>query len=203
MGLIHNNFDFVEHVRLQKAYPERVAQIHMINPPTILSAVMAMFKPLLQEKIRKRVSKTQTNIQKSDSWTIKFFFYGVLQIIVHRNFQSLLEYVPLKYLPKDYGGESPSLAELHGKRFIVYFFHPKRTTFKTKTIRYRDSASNSRRPSTVSQDLPWKTQSDRKKFIVLKRIKIYIFYELPCTYIIIVLHLHIPNDIFVFLWKKF
>lgn len=40
----------------QKAYPERVAQIHIVNPPTILSAVMAIFKPLLKAKIRKRVS---------------------------------------------------------------------------------------------------------------------------------------------------
>lgn len=39
----------------------------------------------------------------------------VFQIVVHRHFESLLEYVPLKYLPEDYGGESPSMIELHGK----------------------------------------------------------------------------------------
>ncbi|KAL5236117.1 hypothetical protein ACI65C_003527 [Semiaphis heraclei] len=71
-----------------KAYPERVAQIHIINPPAILNVVMAMFKPLLKAKMRKRM-------------------------IVHRNFETLLEDVPLKYMPKDYGGESPSLIELH------------------------------------------------------------------------------------------
>ncbi|CAH1725149.1 retinol-binding protein pinta-like isoform X2 [Aphis gossypii] len=71
-----------------KAYPERVAQIHIINPPAILSVVMTMFKPLLKAKIRKRM-------------------------IVHRHFETLLEHVPLKYMPKDYGGESPSLIELH------------------------------------------------------------------------------------------
>ncbi|XP_060834801.1 uncharacterized protein LOC132917861 isoform X1 [Rhopalosiphum padi] len=71
-----------------KAYPERVAQIHIINPPAILSVIMAMFKPLLKAKIRKRM-------------------------IVHRHFETLLEHVPLKYMPNDYGGESPSLIELH------------------------------------------------------------------------------------------
>ncbi|CAI6361327.1 unnamed protein product [Macrosiphum euphorbiae] len=71
-----------------KAYPERVAQIHIINPPAILSVIMAMFKPLLKAKIRKRM-------------------------IVHRHFETFLEHVPLKYMPKDYGGESPSLIELH------------------------------------------------------------------------------------------
>lgn len=39
-------------------------------------------------------------------------------MIVHRNFETLLEYVPLKYMPKDYGGESPSMIELHGNKFF-------------------------------------------------------------------------------------
>ncbi|XP_050443565.1 uncharacterized protein LOC126847404 [Adelges cooleyi] len=71
-----------------RAYPERVAQINIINPPGILSVALALFKPLLKAKIRNR-------------------------IIVHRNFESLLENVPLKYLPKEYGGECPSMLELH------------------------------------------------------------------------------------------
>jgi len=71
-----------------KAYPERVAQIHIINPPVILNAVMMLFKPLLKEKMRKR-------------------------IIIHRQFETLLEQVPMKFIPKDYGGEAPSLIELH------------------------------------------------------------------------------------------
>ncbi|XP_025407789.1 alpha-tocopherol transfer protein-like isoform X2 [Sipha flava] len=71
-----------------KAYPERVAQIHIINPPVILSAGLALFKPFLKAKIRKR-------------------------IIIHRDIDSLFEQVPIKYMPKDYGGESPSMIELH------------------------------------------------------------------------------------------
>jgi len=42
----------------------------------------------------------------------------VFQMIVHRNFETLLEDVPLKYMPKDYGGESPSLTELHGNKLF-------------------------------------------------------------------------------------
>lgn len=41
---------------LQAAYPERVAQIHVINSPLILHALMSFFRPFLKEKIRKRVS---------------------------------------------------------------------------------------------------------------------------------------------------
>jgi len=41
-------------------------------------------------------------------------------MIVHRNFETLLEDVPLKYLPKDYGGESPSLIELHGNKLFLF-----------------------------------------------------------------------------------
>ncbi|XP_050546059.1 alpha-tocopherol transfer protein-like [Daktulosphaira vitifoliae] len=71
-----------------KAYPERVAQINIINPPKILSVALTLFKPFLKQKIRNR-------------------------IVVHRNLDSLIENVPLKYLPKEYGGEYPSLVELH------------------------------------------------------------------------------------------
>lgn len=42
-------------------------------------------------------------------------------MIVHRHFETLLEHVPLKYMPKDYGGESPSLIELHGNNSYFYF----------------------------------------------------------------------------------
>lgn len=40
-------------------------------------------------------------------------------MIVHRHFETLLEHVPLKYMPKDYGGESPSLIELHGNTLFL------------------------------------------------------------------------------------
>jgi len=60
----------------QKAYPERVAQIHIINPPAILSVIMAMFKPLLKAKIRKRVSYIQMHLQQ-----IKFLNNKLLCIL--------------------------------------------------------------------------------------------------------------------------
>lgn len=46
-------------------------------------------------------------------------------MIVHRHFETLLEHVPLKYMPNDYGGESPSLIELHGNTLLninIFFF---------------------------------------------------------------------------------
>ncbi|XP_050546539.1 alpha-tocopherol transfer protein-like [Daktulosphaira vitifoliae] len=71
-----------------KAYPERIAKVHIINPPSILNIILSFFKPFLKAKMRKR-------------------------IVVHRNLESLIETIPLKYLPKDYGGEYPSTQELH------------------------------------------------------------------------------------------
>jgi len=66
-------------------------------------------------------------------------------MLVHRHFESLLEHVPLKYLPKDYGGESPPLIELHGMyiiretrlvrpRLVFFSFETKLTKSRAKCL---------------------------------------------------------------------
>lgn len=64
MELKNSNFFQNIHV-LQAAYPERVAQIHVINSPLILHALMSFFRPFLKEKIRKRVSIFMVQNEKS------------------------------------------------------------------------------------------------------------------------------------------
>lgn len=47
-------------------------------------------------------------------------YFLSIQIIVHRHFDGLLEHIPMRYIPKDYGGGAPPLIELHGTYTIVY-----------------------------------------------------------------------------------
>nr|XP_018897498.1 PREDICTED: alpha-tocopherol transfer protein-like isoform X1 [Bemisia tabaci]XP_018897499.1 PREDICTED: alpha-tocopherol transfer protein-like isoform X2 [Bemisia tabaci] len=70
------------------AYPERVRQIHIINPPPYLQAVLTLFRPFLKEKIKNRIK-------------------------VHSKLSSLHQMVPKSQLPSDYGGECASLKELN------------------------------------------------------------------------------------------
>ncbi|XP_017305161.2 retinaldehyde-binding protein 1-like, partial [Diaphorina citri] len=65
-----------------RAYPERIAQIHVIHPPAYLEYAMALFRPFLREKIRSR-------------------------IMVHSKIDTLYDYVDKSLLPSDYGGDLP------------------------------------------------------------------------------------------------
>ncbi|KAL1459842.1 hypothetical protein WDU94_011795 [Cyamophila willieti] len=74
-----------------KAYPERIAQIHIIHPPVYLEYVLALFRPFLREKIKNR-------------------------IIVHSKIETLYDHIDRSLLPTDYGGELPYTAiEINGK----------------------------------------------------------------------------------------
>uniref|UniRef100_A0A8D8TH43 Alpha-tocopherol transfer protein-like n=1 Tax=Cacopsylla melanoneura TaxID=428564 RepID=A0A8D8TH43_9HEMI len=68
-----------------KAYPERIAQIHIIHPPIYLEYVLALFRPFLREKIKNR-------------------------IIVHSKIDTLYDHIDRSLLPTDYGGELPYTA---------------------------------------------------------------------------------------------
>ncbi|XP_032668655.1 alpha-tocopherol transfer protein-like [Odontomachus brunneus] len=66
---------------VQKALPVRIRSIHIVNQPIIFNIVFAMFKPLLQEKIRKRIH-----------------FHGTDR-------ESLMTFIDKSVLLKKYGGE--------------------------------------------------------------------------------------------------
>lgn len=75
--LMKKFFDFA-----WKAYPERIAQIHIVHPPVYLEYVLALFRPFLKEKIKNRIK-------------------------VHSKLESFYEYVDKSLLPSDYGGDLP------------------------------------------------------------------------------------------------
>uniref|UniRef100_D3TPJ5 Phosphatidylinositol transfer protein SEC14 n=1 Tax=Glossina morsitans morsitans TaxID=37546 RepID=D3TPJ5_GLOMM len=70
-----------------EAMPLRVKAVHYINAPKIYDTVYKIFLPMLPQNHQNRI-----------------FF--------HSSLESLCQNVPLKYLPKDIGGENGSIAEM-------------------------------------------------------------------------------------------
>nr|CAD7609944.1 unnamed protein product [Timema genevievae] len=73
---------------IQDAFPMRIAQIHLINAPVILEKVMSVLTPLLKEKL----------VQK--------FF-------IHSQLDTLYKYIPMEFLPKEYGGGVGTMKDLN------------------------------------------------------------------------------------------
>ncbi|RZF37481.1 hypothetical protein LSTR_LSTR005356 [Laodelphax striatellus] len=71
-----------------KAYPVRVAQVNVVNVTPNIERMVAFFRPFLSAKIMSRV-------------------------VVHREPQILFKDISKNTLPKDYGGDGPSLEELN------------------------------------------------------------------------------------------
>nr|CAD7257530.1 unnamed protein product [Timema shepardi] len=73
---------------IQDAFPMRIAQIHLINAPVILEKVMSVLTPLLKEKL----------VQK--------FF-------IHSQLDTLYKYIPMEFLPKEYGGSVGTMKDIN------------------------------------------------------------------------------------------
>ncbi|XP_046665223.1 alpha-tocopherol transfer protein-like [Homalodisca vitripennis] len=71
-----------------KAYPERVAAIHIINPPSVMEMTLNLFKPFLKQKMRNRIQ-------------------------IHNKLESLKDHIPLESIPSDYGGLGPSCRDMN------------------------------------------------------------------------------------------
>ncbi|XP_073813181.1 retinol-binding protein pinta-like isoform X2 [Musca autumnalis] len=71
---------------LEKSLPMRVKALYFVNIPSVANNFLKMFLALLSDKLRKRV-------------------------FVCSSVDELLQYIPLKYLPKYYGGENGSMEE--------------------------------------------------------------------------------------------
>ncbi|XP_073978185.1 retinol-binding protein pinta-like [Rhodnius prolixus] len=81
-----------------KALPQRVRRIHMVNPTAILDASLTLFKPLLPRKLSDR-------------------------FVVHRDLKGLQACLGLECVPRDLGGDGPSLDEVNSfweKKFLAY-----------------------------------------------------------------------------------
>lgn len=75
----------------QGALPTRIKQIHLINSPSFIDKITALFRPFLKDKIAQRV-------------------------VVHMGgYDELHKYVPKEYLPKEYDGTAGCLADYSSK----------------------------------------------------------------------------------------
>ena len=70
---------------IQDAMPLRLKEVHMVKQPFIFNMVWAIFKPLIREKLKKRI-----------------FFHG-------SKMKSFHEHIPPSVLPKNYDGELPAI----------------------------------------------------------------------------------------------
>ncbi|XP_030759611.1 uncharacterized protein LOC115885009 [Sitophilus oryzae] len=72
---------------LEKVYSNRVAGIHYLNLHSSVEMIINLIKKMLKEKLRNRIH-------------------------IHKNTETLYEYLPRDVLPRDYDGSCPSLQEL-------------------------------------------------------------------------------------------
>lgn len=70
---------------IQKAMPMRLKEVHIVKEPVIFSIVWNIFKPFIEEKLKKRI-----------------FFHG-------KKMESLHKHLNPSHLPKNYGGELPEI----------------------------------------------------------------------------------------------
>ncbi|CAD6234039.1 GSCOCG00012358001-RA-CDS [Cotesia congregata] len=82
---------------VQKCYPGRIKGLHMVHNPFLFNMVFALFKPLLTEKLRKRI-----------------YFHGT-------NKESLLKVVDRKAVPKYMGGDLDVPIQPVGKPLWEYY----------------------------------------------------------------------------------
>ncbi|XP_074039784.1 alpha-tocopherol transfer protein-like isoform X2 [Leptinotarsa decemlineata] len=75
-------------ITLEKTFNNRVKQLHFINLPPYSKNVISLIISCLNKKIAKRVH-------------------------LHQSSHTLSDYIPTRILPKDYGGEEPTLKELN------------------------------------------------------------------------------------------
>ncbi|XP_012252208.1 alpha-tocopherol transfer protein-like [Athalia rosae] len=82
---------------VQRCLPCRLKGVHVVNQPYIFNMVFAIFKPFMQEKLRKRIH-----------------FHGTDKV-------SLLEHIDSKALPDRYGGNLEFPTEPLGMKLYEYF----------------------------------------------------------------------------------
>lgn len=83
---------------IQRSFPCRVKNIHIINQPYLFNMIYTIFKPLLSEKLRNRIHFHGTNRKK------------------------LINLVGEKALPKEYGGSDLFISPI-GEDFWQYFYY--------------------------------------------------------------------------------
>ncbi|XP_075167485.1 alpha-tocopherol transfer protein-like [Haematobia irritans] len=72
---------------MEGALPVRTRSSHMFNTGSTFETIFNMMKPMLPDKVKERM-------------------------VVHPTMESVYEKIPLKYFPKEYGGENGSIEEI-------------------------------------------------------------------------------------------
>lgn len=113
---------------LEKVFSSRIEGIHYINSPSSMQILIKLAKTMLKEKIRKRVH-------------------------VHENLESFYKHLPVQILPQDYGGDIPSLSELHDLWKMKFrenqelFDNLEKLTVKKDIAAYPNTSGNITTPS--------------------------------------------------------
>ncbi|CRL02024.1 CLUMA_CG015172, isoform A [Clunio marinus] len=80
---------------VQDSCPFRIVNIHVLNTTTIVDVIMAMLKPLIRSNLLERVIFHPVNLDYNK-------FYE--------------EWIPKSCLPSDYGGDLPTIEEMHNSQ---------------------------------------------------------------------------------------
>lgn len=81
---------FIINLILQEGYGVRTKAIYLLSSSKVIDALVSIMKQVFSEKLGKRIHVLKT-------------------------VEAIHEHLPKEILPKDYGGNEKSLAELHGK----------------------------------------------------------------------------------------
>lgn len=120
---------------VQEAYPVKLKEVHIVNVSPLVDTIINFVRPFLKEKIRQRIH-------------------------FHSNLDSLYKFVPQKMLPKEYGGDAGTSAELTGKLKFTYL--RKKNNLTNFLIRYFFVNTEQWRQK-LREYTPWfKEQEDKK-----------------------------------------
>jgi hypothetical protein len=86
--------------------------MHVLNCPTIGQTLMSVMKQFFKPKLLDRT-------------------------IFHKSLDDLYQFIPKQYLPKDYGGDEPSLEDFRGTYRYTYTLYPRRGSKGISDISHR------------------------------------------------------------------
>lgn len=98
---------------LQEGLPGKLCQIHVVNVVSFFDRIISMIKPFMRAEIFKCVSTKHHEIQTNSLG----LFYILIQLYTYQSDMNLEEFqskfVPKESLPKELGGDLPTIAEMH------------------------------------------------------------------------------------------
>lgn len=74
---------------VQEAQPLRLTSLHVINITPYVNKILALIQPFMKDDL-------------------------MAKLHVHADMESFYKHIPKTMLPKDYGGDAPSIVELRG-----------------------------------------------------------------------------------------